>query len=74
MWFVVRRITCSRYNIVSSVVNDNSDNLRAITDAHHYFEIAVLTRKRDRLCAQKALKCIVLCSFWVDNVPIVHFQ
>lgn len=33
------------WNIVSSAVNDNSDNLSAITDADHCHEIAVLARQ-----------------------------
>lgn len=74
VWFVVRKITCSRY-IASLVVSDNNDNLHAITDAHHRFEIAVLVRKRDRLCVQKALKCPVLRPFFGSAIfPLCSFQ
>lgn len=69
---MVRKITCSRY--IASLV-DNSDNLRAITDAHHPFKIAVLVRKRDWLCAQKALKCSVLRPFFGSAIfPLCNFQ
>jgi len=38
-----------------------------MTDAHHYFEIAVLTqRKRDRLCAQNVLKYIVFLGYFLE--------